>query len=212
MKDLHNQRAKFRKAKLGSLAPLQNLLIDLESSQGWFSTYSVDGYEQLTHLFFSYKKSLDWLEQYPDVLFIDCTYKTNAYNMPLCILTSTTSCNKTFYIGFAFMQHEDIASYRWLIKTARKVYCQVGKIDGATITLTDKEDALIKALSEEMPAAHHLLCKWHISKNVLARATKFFDHSDDVQKWLQLWKEVCEAPIFQTYQQARAELRIQDPL
>ena len=62
-----------------------------------------------------------------------------------------------------------------------------------------------------MPASYHLLCKQHISKNVLLRATKFFDHSDDVQKWLQLWKEVCEAPKFQAYQQARAELRIQDP-
>ena len=32
MKDLHNQRAKFRKAKLGFLTSLQNLLKDLESS------------------------------------------------------------------------------------------------------------------------------------------------------------------------------------
>ena len=84
------------------------------------------------------------------------------------------------------MRHEDIASYRWLIKTMCKVYCQVGQTDGANITLTDKEDALIKALSEEMPAAHHLFCKWHNSKNVLAHATKFFDHLDNVQKWLQL--------------------------
>lgn len=34
MKDLHNQRAKIRKTKLGSLTPLQNLLKDLESSEG----------------------------------------------------------------------------------------------------------------------------------------------------------------------------------
>ena len=118
---------------------------------------------------------------------------------------------QTFYIGFVFIRHEDIASYRWLIQTVRQVYCQVGQDDGAAVILTDKEDALIKALSEEMPAGYHLLCKWHISKNVIARATKYFDHSDNVQKWLHLWKEVCEASTFEAYQQARAELRIQDP-
>lgn len=45
MKDLHNQREKFLKAKLGFLTPLQNLLKDLKSSQGWFSTYLVDRYK-----------------------------------------------------------------------------------------------------------------------------------------------------------------------
>lgn len=64
----------------------------------------------------------------------------------------------------------------------RKVYCQVRQTDGATITLTDKEDALIKAFLEEILAAHHLFCKWYISKNILAYDTKFFDHLDDVQK------------------------------
>lgn len=72
--------------------------------------------------------------------------------------------------------------------------------DGAAIILTDKEDALINVFSKKRPAGHHLLCKWHISKNVLARATKYFDHLDNVQKWLHLWKKVCEAPIFEAYQ------------
>ncbi len=44
---------------------------------------------------------------YPDVLFIDCTYKTNKYNMPLCIFSGVIACNKSFYIGFAFLWHED---------------------------------------------------------------------------------------------------------
>lgn len=120
--------------------------------------------------------------------------------MLLCILTGTTSYNKTFYIGFAFIRYEDITSYRWLIQTVRQVYCQVGQDNSTVIILMDKEDALIKALLEKIPAGHHLLCKWHISKNILACATKYFDHSDNVQKWLHLWKEVCEAPTFEAYQ------------
>lgn len=79
--------------------------------------------------------------------------------MPLYILNSIISWNKIFYIRFTFIRHKDIALFQWLIKTMRKIYCQVEQTDGATITLTDKKDALIKAFSEEMPAAHHLFCK-----------------------------------------------------
>ncbi len=52
--------------------------------------------------------------------------------------------------------------------------------DSAAIILTDKEDILIKTLLEKMPISHHLLCKWYISKNVLAHATKYFDYSDNI--------------------------------
>lgn len=79
--------------------------------------------------------------------------------MPLYILNNITSWNKIFYIRFAFIRHKDIASSQWLIKTMCKVYCQVEQTDDATITLIDKKDALIKAFSEEMPAAYHLFCK-----------------------------------------------------
>lgn len=73
IKDFYNQRAKFQRAKLGSLISLQILMKDLKSSQRWFSTYLIDEYKQLTYLFLNYKRSFDWLEQYQNVLFIDYT-------------------------------------------------------------------------------------------------------------------------------------------
>ena len=82
----------------------------------------MDAWDQLTNLFFAYNPSLDWLAKYPDILFIDCTYKTNRYNLPLCIITSTTACNKTFYVGFAFIRHEDQASYHWLVEQLKALY------------------------------------------------------------------------------------------
>ena len=97
------------------------------------------------------------------------------------------------------MRHEDIASYQWFIQIVRQVYCQVRQDDGAATILTDKEDALIKALLEEILAGHHLFYKWHISKNVLACVIKYFDHSDTIQKWLYLWKKVYKAPILEAY-------------
>lgn len=37
-----------------------------------------------------------------EVFLIDCTYKTNAYRMPLCIITGITPLNTTYYAGFLF--------------------------------------------------------------------------------------------------------------
>lgn len=62
-----------------------------------------------------------------------------------------------------------------------------------------------------MPASHHMLCIWHIDKNVLGRATKFFPPAELVKAWMDLWHKVCQASTLPEYEQARAELQIADP-
>lgn len=123
IRDLHNQRGKLRRQELAYLTPIQHLFQKLDL---WFTSYQLDGYEQLTHLFFAFEPSLDLLAMYPDVLFIDCTHKTNKYNMPLCIFRGVTAWNKSFYIGFAFLQHEDKDSYYWVMTQVKELYIRVG--------------------------------------------------------------------------------------
>ena len=40
--------------------------------------------------------------------------------------------------------------------------------------VTDRELALIKVLDTLFPRSIHLLCRWHINMNVLAKTKKFF--------------------------------------
>ncbi len=115
IRDLQNQRGKLRRKDLAYLTPIQHLLQELQTSDLWFTSYQLNGYKQLTHLFFAFEPSLDLLEKYPDVLFVDCIYKTNKDNMPLYILSRITACNKSFYIGFAFLWHEEKDSYGWVM-------------------------------------------------------------------------------------------------
>lgn len=103
MRDLHNARAKIFWQELAYLTPIQHLLQEFQTSNLWSTSHLVDGYEQLTHLFFAFEPSLDLFEMYPDIFFINCTYKTNKYNMSLCIFNGVTACNKSFYIGFALL-------------------------------------------------------------------------------------------------------------
>jgi hypothetical protein len=40
--------------------------------------------------------------------------------------------------------------------------------------VTDRELALIRALKPEFPNSQHLLCRWHVNMNVLAKTRQFF--------------------------------------
>lgn len=211
MRDLHNQRAKIRRQESARATPIQNLLQELQALDLWFIDHQLDEHGQLKQLFFAFEPSLELLKTYPDVLFIDYTYKTNKYNMPLCIFNGVSASNRSFYIGFAFLRHEDKDSHHWILSRVRELFKCVGKEEGPKVILTDKEDALIAGLEEVMPANYHILCVWHINKNILARATKFFPRPEEIQAWMDLWYKVCQAPTLAEYEQARVELRIADP-
>ena len=211
MRDLHNQRAKIRRQETAKASPIQYLLQELQALDLWLIDHQMDEHGQPKQLFFAFEPSLNLLKTYPDVLFIDYTYKTNKFNMPLCIFNGVSASNKSFYIGFAFLRHEDKDSHHWILSRVRELYKRVGKEEGPKVILTDKEDALIAGLEEVMPANYHILCVWHINKNILARATKFFPRPEEIQAWMDLWYKVCQAPTLAEYEQARVELRIADP-
>ena len=167
--DIYNALGVIKRRDLSSLTPLQALLQRLEASEKWYIAYSMDAWDQLNRLFFAYQPALEWLSKYPDILFIDATYKTNRFNMPLVILTSTTACNKTFYVGFTFLRHKDIEYYGWVVSHIKIIWEDIEHSQGPITAVTDKEDALIETLEHGLSLTKLLLCQWHINKNVLAR-------------------------------------------
>ena len=62
-----------------------------------------------------------------------------------------------------------------------------------------------------MPATHHMLCVWHINKNIQAQASKYFPKKEPCQAWMELWHKDCQVATLAEYNQARAELEIADP-
>lgn len=101
--------------------------------------------------------------------------------MPLCIFNGVSTCNKSFYIGFALLRHEDKDSYHWVLSKVQELFRRVGTEEGPKVVLTLKEDALIVGLEQAMPASYHILCAWHIKKNILARANKFPPRPEEIQ-------------------------------
>jgi hypothetical protein len=54
-----------------------------------------DNENRVTRLFFAYPKLIELLKQNPNILLLDCIYKTNRFNMPLLNICGVTGNNIT---------------------------------------------------------------------------------------------------------------------
>ena len=104
---------------------------------------------------------------------------------------------KTFYVGFAFLKHESLEFYRWGLRALRKqLRDNINPVDvfGDFLFLTYKENAFIAAIKEVFPLANHMLCQWHVQKNILTRITRAFQNdAEGMAQWNQTWFAVVNA-------------------
>lgn len=94
--------------------------------------------------------------------------------MSLLILNGVTAYNKSFYIGFVFVCHKDENSYNWILSKIHELYTCVKQDKGSKVILTNKKDGLIADPSKVIPFSHYMLYFWHINKNIMGLATKYF--------------------------------------
>jgi hypothetical protein len=122
---------------------------------------------------------------YGHVVTIDCTYKTNRYRMPLLHIVSSAATNQSYTIAYGFLRTETTDQYT----RAMHAFKGLIGVEGlpTKVVVTDHEVALIKALQAVFPDWMRLLCRWHITGNIVASARH--KTPDDIwQPFLQRWK------------------------
>ncbi len=85
--------------------------------------------------------------------------------MPLCIIVGITGVNTTFIVAMAFIKQERKTDYSWVLEQLL-----ASTLNSATPgdLVTDRDLALMNAVLHNFPNSKHILCKWHIRKNVEA--------------------------------------------
>ncbi|XP_026422443.1 uncharacterized protein LOC113318492 [Papaver somniferum] len=79
--------------------------------------------EKVTHnIFLAHPRMVDLAQCFYQVLLIDCTYKTNKYNMPMLNVVSHTSDKNSFTVAWCFMEKEEIEDYIWALEQVRLIY------------------------------------------------------------------------------------------
>ncbi|GAB0139084.1 putative transposase [Epichloe bromicola] len=146
---------------------------------------------RVTAVVFAHPESLTYLKSYPDILILDCTYKTNKYKMPLLDIVGVDACQRSFCIAFAFLSGEEEKDYIWALHRLRSMYEACGA-RLPSVVLTDRCLACMNAASHCFPATVSLLCLWHANKAVLRYCQpSFMRHNDAVQEpqGHQEWKD-----------------------
>ncbi len=110
-RDIYNYKTFKRRETLESLIFNQTLIRKLNDRSD--STYAIqkDDFNHITHLFIFKQSSTILLSSNHEVLIMNCTYKTNRYNMLLLIIFEQIALHINFYVVFEFMTHEKTSDY-----------------------------------------------------------------------------------------------------
>lgn len=170
--DIYNCIAKLKDDMHEGQSSIHALINRLDR-EGFWSRVRVDENQRVTAILFAHPGSLQYVQAYSDLLLLDCTYKTNKYQMPLLDMIGVDACQRSFCIAFAFLSGEQEADYIWALERLRCLYESCGaKLP--SVVLSDRCIACINAVEIVFPSAHSLLCLWHANRAVLAHCLPVF--------------------------------------
>jgi len=169
LRDVENVYSNVKKAMNRGLPAIQAMIMKLGDEYQFH--YALDDHDRLERVLFFHNESLQLLRLFPRSYVLDSTYSTNRFNLPLLDIVGFTATNRSFVIGQAFLTHEEEEDYIWVLNWIRDLYEEYSLPTPESIT-TDKAGGLHNACAAVWPEVPHLLCRWHIDKDVKAYCQK----------------------------------------
>lgn len=188
LRDVYNATAQARARMLDGRTPIEGLVDELRKYD-WASREDVSPDGKIKSLFVTSPDAISLARRYGSVVGMDCTYKTNAFALPLLHVVGSTSTHQTFTIALAFIHDETQPTYLWALKALAEVVYDGDPSRFPTTFTTDAEAALISAIDEVFPNSAHLLCQWHISTNLMKHCRPKMESFDNWKVFLKLWNK-----------------------
>lgn len=170
--DIQNRIAETRREICEGQSAIHALVNQLDD-EGFWSRIRFDAEGRVISVLFAHPQSLEYLQAYPDILLLDCTYNTNKFNMPLLDMVGVDACQRTFCIAFAFLSGETEDDYYWVLDRLKSMYEAI-HVGLPAVILTDRCLACMNAVTQVFPIAASLLCLWHANKAVLSHCLPIF--------------------------------------
>ena len=210
-RDIYNRMALTRRELREGQSSIQ-ALVDHLHREGFWCRVKLDTDNRLTAIFFAHPDSVTYLQRNPDVLLLDCTYKTNKHHMPLLDMVGVDSCQRSFCIAFAFLSGESEEDYSWALEHLRSLY----EHELPSVILTDRCLAAMNAAATWLSSSKALLCLWHVNKAVLQHCRPFFgpklatDQADD-EAWHEFfasWHSIVASADEKTFEKRVSEFAV----
>ena len=204
IRHIYNCRSDFRRDRSEGREVVQQVL-HLARGSKYITWISADTNNVLQHAFMAHPEMTNLLRTFPYVIGLDSTYKTNRYGMPFFEIVGVTSTNRNFLVAYAFMRSESEESYRWVLEKLRIL---IGFEREPSVFISDRELGLCAALRSVFPETAHLLCRWHINKDVAARVAVLVGKRKELGEMFKngSWKRVINATSEEEYEDARQRM------
>nr|XP_043621863.1 protein FAR1-RELATED SEQUENCE 5-like [Erigeron canadensis] len=183
---IYNLKAKIRKDNLRNKSMVSSLFEELEKS-GFSYDILRNSKGHITNLFIAHPLSVKLAKVFPNIFVMDCTYKTNKYDMTFLDIIGVSCFNTSFYSGFAFLEKEDEESYIWVLSAFRKI---LGQEIYPFLIMSNMDVALMKAIKHAFSTVTNLLCVWHIEQDVMANCKKYFVQDEEFDMFISSWNNV----------------------
>ncbi|XP_073221556.1 uncharacterized protein [Cicer arietinum] len=118
------------------------------------------------------------------------------YRLPLLEIFGVTSTSLTFSVGFAYLEKERQDNFIWEFEKVRMLFKSESLI--SKVIVTDRDLAMMNAISVVFPTSIHLLCRFHIEKNVGARCKQYVK-KDRQEEVMDLWKKIVYSTSVEEY-------------
>ena len=77
--------------------------------------FDLDNSNHLKYLFFAYLESLKYLQKNPNILLLNCTYKTNKFKMPFLHAVGVNNSGQNFKLAYYFLPGKTEDDYNFAI-------------------------------------------------------------------------------------------------
>ncbi|KAH7575551.1 hypothetical protein JRO89_XS02G0142600 [Xanthoceras sorbifolium] len=198
IKAIYNARHKYKVGEQVGRLHMQKLMNKLTEYK-YIEWHRDDEDTQcIKDLFWAHPFAVGLLRAFPSVLIMDCTYEISRYPFPLLEIVGVTSTELTFPVAFAYLEFEREDNYTWALERLRSM---MEDNIWPSIIVTDKDLTLMHAIHKVFPRATNLLCRWHISRNVLANCKKLFETKEMLEAFICRWNVLVLSATEQEYMQ-----------
>jgi hypothetical protein len=152
---------------------LTDWLGERQHKQGLMTEYTTDTEGCLERVFFVEEGAKEHWAQGNHVAFYDTTHSTNHSDMKLGCICGMDQDGKTILLATSLIKHEDAKTFHWVFS---KFIEAMGS--EPNIMFTDGDLGMGAAL-KMFPRISHLLCIFHLGKNLITHTDRLFPAKED---------------------------------
>ncbi|KAH6757049.1 hypothetical protein C2S53_018743 [Perilla frutescens var. hirtella] len=175
-----------------NIGPMSSFRICKEVVGGYSNAGATDKDDNLTSIFWADPTARRNYSIFGDVS-IDCTYKTNRYEMIFAPFTGKDNHGKIVTFGAVLLSGENHESYEWVFE--KFIECMRRH---PSMIITDQDPAMKIAVQCILHDTRHRLCMWHIMLKVPERLLTHLKNDESFKKIFNalVWSDLIEPDVF----------------